>query len=161
GMILIGSELGIIAMNGYMQGNTDIPALLTTINKWLPAARDVACAIGMLGFPTIARLSKRKLAWLMYAVCCSVSLTSNWQWTHATTINANIERTAALNKKLLADPATALLAETYNRAVENLERIKADEPIRCTIPDSTACKRYKNETLPSVSAGLNFTQNQR
>src|SRR5262249_3454301 len=83
-----------------------------------------------------------------------VTLLNNMQWTSATSTNATIERTKHRKNELLADPATALLAETYNRAVENLERIKADEPIRCTIPDSTACKRYKNETLPRAKKTL-------
>src|SRR5215475_8950074 len=69
--ILFGlAEIAISLINGYMQANDDIPALIALCNKYLPVVRNLGGVLAMLGAPSIGG----RIGWSIYVVLFGVSL---------------------------------------------------------------------------------------
>jgi hypothetical protein len=142
GAILLSmSEAGIQLLDGYMQGNEDIPSYIATANKWLPIVRNLGGFVAMLGLPTIGGK-----AWVVYVFLFGWSVTNNLHWTHTTSTNATRAKETQLEKELLQRPDIALKKESYETSFSDKRRKEKDEKSLCDQNDGTKCIRAKKET---------------
>ena len=135
------SEAGIQLLDGYMQGNEDIPSYIATANKWLPIVRNLGGFVAMLGLPTLGGK-----AWLVYVFLFGWSINNNLHWTHTTSTNATRLKETQLEKELLQRPDIALKKESYETSFSDKRRKEKDEKSLCDQNDGTKCIRAKKDT---------------
>jgi len=141
-ILLTSAEIGIVVINGYMQGETDIPVWIATINKWLPVIRNLGGILAMLGLPALGGY----IGWSMYAFLVCVSILNNLQWTHTTSTNATRAKETQMEKELLQRPDIALKKESYETSLSDKRRKEKDEKSLCDQNDGTKCIRAKKDT---------------
>jgi hypothetical protein len=146
GVILLGmSEAGIQLLDGYMQGNEDIPWYIATANKWLPVVRNLGGFSAMLGLPTFGGT-----AWFVYAFLICWAVNNNLHWNHTTTTNATRAKETQLRSDLEQQYDIPALKQRWQDAKQSEKEVASSRDAICKQNDGTKCVRYRDKLVPEA-----------